>query len=351
MKIISIRIQEEYFPLRNPFVTALRKVETLHALHVIVETDTGLTGVGSASPVKAITGETAESLKAGIEILASRLIGKSLDDLNGILNELGKMVSIGPGSRASLDMAIHDLFAQSVQTPLYRLLGGYRKRISSDLTISLRSPEQMVLDSVSAVERGFGILKIKLGEDGEKDFIRFKEISHAVNCPLRIDANQGWTVDETLCFMEKCNREGLVVDLLEQPVPRNDLQGMAFIRQRIDCPLAADESVFSSQDALRLAECGGADIVNIKLLKCGGIYEAKKIISIVSSAGLDCMIGCMMESPIGIAAALHLASASPEIRYFDLDLPFLLQEIPREFGVVSEETTLLPSEKAGFYNV
>jgi L-alanine-DL-glutamate epimerase-like enolase superfamily enzyme len=346
MKISRISIQDEFFPLKNPFITALRRVDTLHALHVIVETDTGLKAVGSMSPIKAITGETAESLRAGIKHLSTILIGQSLENLNEILYEIESLQT--PGPLAAIDMALYDLYSQSSGLPLYKLLGGTNKSIISDLTISLRDPKLMVQDALDAVSRGFKTLKIKLGDTLENDIIRFRALSQAVDCSLRIDANQGWSLNDTLKFMDICDHEELKVDLLEQPVPGSDYKGMSMIRKRISCPLAADESVFTPQDALKVIENESADIINIKLLKCGGIYQARKIAGIASSAGIECMIGCMMESPIGIAAALHLASASPEIRYFDLDVPYLLKDPVSGFGLKCTGNILTVSDRPGF---
>ena len=205
----------------------------------------------------------------------------------------------------------------------------------------------MVQDARNAEKGGIEILKIKLGADWEEDFDRFRAISEGVNCRLRIDANQGWSVKDTLRFMDRCDRKNLNVDLLEQPVRAEDLKGMALIRSRISCPLAADESVFSPVDALRVIEKNSADIINIKLLKCGGIYQARKIAALAECDGLGGMIGCMMESPAGIAAALHFAAATPSICYFDLDLPLLLKEIPTGYGMVCDGPRLQPSEAPG----
>jgi len=226
-------------------------------------------------------------------------------------------------------------------------MGGGVRTLVTDQTISLRDRESMVRDARDAEAAGIETLKIKLGDNGEADFDRFRDISRAVGCRLRIDANQGWSVKDTLRFMDRCEGEQIPVDLLEQPVRGEDLKGMAFIRERIPCPLAADESVFSPADALGLIDAGAGDIINIKLMKCGGIYQARKIIALADAAGLECMIGCMMESPAGIAAAVHLAAASPSVRYLDLDVPLLLKEIPDGYGLVSRGQELSPADRPG----
>jgi len=347
MRISQILIKETAFPLKVPFITAIRMVDQVQVLHVSIETEAGIRGLGAASPTAAITGETASSIREAVCLIGDGLIGRETGDLNALLDQVGRSLPGNTSARAALDMALHDLVSREMNLPLTRLLGGGFREMTTDLTISLRDKELMVKDAVDAERAGLGVLKIKLGREWEEDFRRFKAVSGAVSCLLRIDANQGWSVKETLRFMDRCDRDNLEVDLLEQPVRADDLQGMAFIRSRILCPLAADEAVFSPSDALRVIETGSADIINIKLLKSGGIYQARKIAALAESAGLEGMIGCMMESPVGIAAAVHFAAATPWIRYFDLDVPLLLRDFSSDYGIVCEGPQIQPSETPG----
>jgi L-alanine-DL-glutamate epimerase-like enolase superfamily enzyme len=347
MRISEILIRETTFPLKVPFITALRRVDQVQVLHVSIETEGGTRGLGAASPTAAITGETASSIREAVRLVGDSLKGKDTDDLNALLEQVSHSLPGNTSARAALDMALHDLVSRELNLPLTRFLGGGFREMVTDLTISLRDKELMVKDALDAERAGLGVLKIKLGREPEEDFFRFKAVSEAVSCRLRIDANQGWSVKDTLRFMDRCDRENLKVDLLEQPVRADDLQGMAFIRSRILCPLAADEAVFSPVDALRVIEAGSADIINIKLLKSGGIYQARKIAALAESAGLEGMIGCMMESPVGIAAAVHFAAATPGIRYFDLDVPLLLRDFSSDYGIVCEGPRMRPSKIPG----
>ncbi len=347
MKITSITLHESAFPLQKPFVTALRRVDSVQVFHLIIETDEGICGTGAASPTEAITGETVKTIKEGTAIFDNLLKGRELDDLNGLLEEVQTAVPGYIAAKAAVDMALYDLFSGKSNLPLCRFLGGSPSGIETDLTISLREKNQMVADALEAEKRGFHTLKIKLGDEWSRDVDRFQGIAEAVSCRLRIDANQGWSVEDTLRFMDRLERTGREIDLLEQPVKADDLKGMAAIRERISCPLAADESVFSPRDALRVIDAGAADIINIKLLKSGGIRQAGKIAALIDTAGLTGMIGCMMESPVGIAAALHFAAANPVIRYYDLDVPLLLKEIPEGYGLSCSGIRIAPRDYPG----
>ena len=347
MTIQQISIKEDHFMLKKPFITALRRVDIVQVFHVQIQTDEGLCGIGAATPTAAITGETEESIRRGFSHFSSVLKGRSVDNLNELLDELNESQQNFLASKAALDMALYDIASKRAGLPLSQFLGGGSDSVDTDLTISLRDRKQMATDAIEAEKKGFKTLKIKLGDNAEEDFMRFRTIADSVNCQLRIDANQGWSREETFKFMESCRRTAIHVDLLEQPVKASDLEGMAEIRRNIDVPLVADESVFSPSDALNVIEHESADIINIKLLKSGGIRQAGKIAALIDAAGLKGMIGCMVESPIGIAAALHFAVATPVITCYDLDVPFLYQNISYDYGFSCSGIRLSPLDRPG----
>jgi len=347
MKITGFSINKVSFPLKTPFITALRRVDTMEALHLRIDTAEGLLGWGAASPVKAITGDTTETIIDGIKVIFDSLVGRPFGTMDEILSQVQNTSAESPGARGAVDMALYDIYSKQQNEPICRIMGGEPKKMVCDLTISLGPVEKMVRDARKAAEAGFNTLKIKLGDNGIDDFNRFYQISQAVDCHLRVDANQGWSVEETLRYVDSCDRTGLVIDLLEQPVLASDIEGMRDIRRQIEIPLAADEAVFSPQDAERLIKNEGADIINIKLLKSGGLFQAAKIASLAESAGLECMVGCMMESPIGIAAALNFAAATPVVNYYDLDVPYLLRDDPEGYGFRCEGTSLTPLDSPG----
>ena len=350
MSIKSIQLSALIVPLRTPFKTSLRTVDSVHDIFVEITTEDGLVGYGEAPPTAVITGETRKSIAGAIkELIAPRLIGQPVLSMEENQKRLHHAILGNTSAKAAVDMALYDLWAQKLGLPLYKALGGHRKKIETDLTISVNPIEEMVKDSLDAVERGFKVLKVKLGLDHKLDIERVKEIRKAVgkDIKIRLDANQGWTPKEALAIIAALERHDLDVELIEQPVHYSDLKGMIQVTKASSIPIMADESVFNARNAIEVIEKGAADILNIKLMKTGGIYEALKIISIAEVYDIPCMIGCMLESKISVSAAAHLAAAKEIIRYVDLDGPGLCKEDPAEGGPSFNEEEIIMSESPG----
>jgi L-alanine-DL-glutamate epimerase-like enolase superfamily enzyme len=208
----------------------------------------------------------------------------------------------------------------------------------------------MVADALDAILRGYQILKIKVGDNPQKDIERIEAIAEVVgdDIVLRLDANQGWSVDETIHVMTVLENHGIYPELLEQPVRASDIEGLRQIKQRIQTPLLADESVFSVEDARRLLDMQAVDLINIKLAKCGGISNALKLADLAEEYGVKCMLGCMLEGPISVGAAVHVASARAEIiTMLDLDAVSLCRSNPVEGGVQFNESSIVISDVPG----
>ena len=237
-------------------------------------------------------------------------------------------------AKAAVDMALYDLWAKVIGKPLYQLLGGYRDTIETDLTISVNPVPQMVADSLAAVQEGYRVLKVKVGKEGMADIPRIAAIREAVgpDIRIRVDANQGWNVKDSIRIITAMEDKGLDIDLVEQPVAARDIDGMAKITQAVYTPILADESVFSPLDALELIRRGAADLLNIKLMKTGGIHEAIKICDMASLYGVECMMGCMLESKLAVSAAAHLCAAKGIVTRADLDGPSLCSVDPFQGG-------------------
>jgi L-alanine-DL-glutamate epimerase-like enolase superfamily enzyme len=223
-------------------------------------------------------------------------------------------------------MALYDILGKTGRKPLFMLMGGYRSEVMTDITLGIKSPKEMAKDSLIAVQKGFKALKVKVGTNPSEDVERVKMVREAVgsDVELRVDANQAWTPKEAmdvLTEISKCN-----VEFVEQPVSAEDVRGLASVRKHSSIPVMADESVHSPADALRLIRSEAVDMINIKLMKSGGIHKARKIVEVAEAAGVPCMIGCMSESELGITAAVHLAAAMRNIRYADLDSDLLLRD-------------------------
>lgn len=335
MKIAKIETAEVNIPLVTPFKTALRTVDTVNDIVVRITADDGQTGFGEAPPTAVITGETKGSVRCAIEeFIAPGLIGMEIENLDGIMRILHKSMVKNTSAKAAVDMAVYDLFAKSCGKPLYKVLGGSKGEIETDLTISVNETEEMVKDSLLAVQQGFGILKIKVGKEGRKDVERIKAIRQAVgpDIKLRIDANQGWSAKDAVRIIRKLEDMGIDMDLVEQPVNAHDFEGMKLVTSQVQTPILADESVFSAMDAIHIIKERAADLINIKLMKTGGIYEALKVCAIAECYEVECMIGCMLESKIAVSAAAHLAAAKGIITRADLDGPSLCREDPYAGG-------------------
>lgn len=350
MKIARIETGEVRIPLVTPFKTALRTVDSVNDIVVRITADDGQAGFGEAPPTAVITGDTKDSIRGAIEeFIAPNLVGMEIDNLDGIMKKLHGCILKNTSAKAAVDMAVYDLFAKSCKKPLYKVLGGSRSEIETDLTISVNEIGEMVEDSLRAVEQGFRILKIKVGKEGLKDIDRIKAIRQAVgpDIRLRIDANQGWSPKEAVRIIRTMEDMGIFMDLVEQPVSAHDFNGMKYVTSQVYTPILADESVFSMEDAIRLIQERAADLINIKLMKTGGIYQALKICGIAENYGVECMIGCMLESKIAVSAAAHLAAGKGIITRADLDGPSLCKEDPYTGGPIYEGNKIIMNESPG----
>jgi o-succinylbenzoate synthase len=350
MIIEKIQIGKIKVPLITPFKTALRTVETVEDIVIIIETDTGNKGFGEAPPTAVITGDTHESIVGAVTLIGQQLIGKNIEDFNNLIDIVQGAIMKNTSAKAAVEIALYDLFAQSMGKPLYKVLGGGPRELKTDLTISVDSVEKMVSDSLKAVEAGFNELKIKVGKNIEEDIYRIKSIYDAVgsDIKLRLDANQGWAAKESIYAIKKIEEYGIVLDFIEQPVRAGDIDGMIKVTSEVLSPILADESIFSPRDAMEVITRKAADIINIKLMKTGGISNALKIINLCEIYNIPCMIGCMLEAGISVTAAAHLAAAkSSIITRIDLDGPALCSENPLDGGITMDGSKITLSHEPG----
>lgn len=350
MKITVVRLGKISVPLRTPFKTALRTVSSVEDVIVEIHTDDGRIGYGEAPPTGPITGDTTLAIIGAIEDhIAKSIIGMDVDDFEDVLQKVQKSIVGNTSAKAAVDMALWDLYGQKYGIPVYKLMGGARKKIVTDITISVNDPETMVRDSLIALERGYDCLKMKVGINPEMDVARLKAVRQAVgnNVTIRIDANQAWNAKQAVKILNAMQEQGLQIELVEQPVPAHDLEGMKYVTERSYVPVLADESLYSPADAATILRMGAADLLNIKLMKCGGLYNALKICTIAEVYGVECMIGCMLEAKISVNAAVHLACAKKVITKVDLDGPVLCSEDPILGGAVFDEKDITVSDSPG----
>ena len=351
MKITAIELGLLRVPLKTPFKTALRSVDHVEDIVVRIRTDDGASGWGGAPATAVITGDTHGSIVEAIERhIKPRLIGQDISNLNHICGLIQNSMERNTSAKAAVEIAVYDLWGQLHGAPLYQMLGGGDPVITTDITISVDHIDKMVADSIAAVERGFDSLKIKVGKDIGLDIERVKAIHAAVEgrALLRLDANQGWTAKQAVYAMHALEDAGVLLELLEQPVKAADIEGLKYVTERVHTPVMADVSVFGPSQVFDLIERRAADIINIKLMKTGGISNAVRIADIASLYGVQCMIGCMLESAISVAAAVHLAVAKADaITKVDLDGPSLSQFNPVHGGVVFNESEITITDAPG----
>jgi len=350
MTITDITLVKEKIPLKTPFITALRRVENVENIRVTIHTDRPFIGHGAAPATKAITGEDLDTISRTIKkVITPRLIGKTFD-LPLLLETLHLCCPGNSSAKAAIDMALYDLASMVEEKSLVAFLGAAPRPLQTALTISLKSPEEMAKDAASAFGRGLTVLKVKVGGGDGLDITRLKAIREAApEARVLVDANQAWSVEESLTVIQAI--EALEIELVEQPVVGDDIEGLKSITRQSSIPILADEAVFTLEDAKRVIAEGAADLINIKLMKCGGISKAIEIIEYCQSRDVRCMMGSMLEGPTSITLTTHLVMAYPDaFSHIDLDSPLLYKKIPTGSGIRFFNNTIT-LEEDDFYSV
>lgn len=365
--IQSVDLLRLKVPLHTPFKTAVREVTHIDDLVVRICASDGSVGYGSAPSTPQITGDDHASIQAALETsLIPLVLNQDLDDFERLVSEIQWSANAGSNAKAAMDIALFDVYARSKGLPLYALinsiakapanLGSRERRLETDYTISVNHVEQMCKDIDIAVARNYRCLKIKIGNQPELDLHRLKIIhGHTqqlkdkdIHLSLRLDVNQGWDVQTTITIMQQLEHLGIDFELVEQPIVAHDINGLAMIKAVIKTPLMADESAFNLEQVMQLDHLNAADIINIKLIKAGGIYPAMQIADYCRQHQLKCMIGCMLEGSIGVAAAAHLAFAYADvITLIDLDGPTLGKYDPIEGATLFNDARIQLNDTPG----
>lgn len=309
----------------EPFVIATEVSTVAQNTFIRIHTDDGITGMGECSAFPMLTGETLGTCYEVGKDLARIIKGADSEDIQGRMSDMDAYIGGNTTIKSAFDIALHDIAAKRAGLPLFKLLGGARKTIVTDLTIGIDEPAAMAATAVEFVKKGVRTIKVKLGKDGEEDLLRIRLIREAVgpDIPLRIDANQGWdfaTALQTLKALAPYD-----IEFCEQPIHRNHDRLLPTVRKQSPIPIMADESVCSHHDAVRVIESGGCDYINIKLAKSGGILEAIRIADTAAGYGIRCMLGGMLESRLALTAKVHLAMSHDNIHFYDLDTCLLGQ--------------------------
>ncbi len=342
MRITRTEVVPRRIPLTTPYRIAGRSHDTAEIVFVVLEDDAGLMGYGAASPVKDLTGDDFESARRALEgSILPAISGADVSDLDRAVAR----AAASNGARSALaavDIALHDLHAKRLGLPLVRMLGGAPRPLLTSVTVGIDEPEVMAEAARRHVERGFRAVKVKIGEDAAADRVRLRTIRAAVGpgVRIRVDANGGYDADQALAVAEEA--EALSIELFEQPVGAADLSGMRRVSRAARIPVVADEAVKVAADLPALIEAGVARGANIKLMKCGGIAEARRIDRALLDAGWSALVGCMDESRVSIAAAAHFAAAAASVAWVDLDghLDLVTDPFSGGFEIVNGEIVL-----------
>jgi len=307
----------------------------------------GRYGLGEGAPISYIAGETQSSAFEAAKDMARLLIGKNPLDIETRLGELNAFFTYNTTAKSAFDMALYDLLAKHAGLPLYALLGGPKREFYTDLTVGIDTPDVMAQEALDIQARGFPAIKVKLGAGRTADVARIHAIRQAVgpDIPIRIDANQGWDPVMAVAILNDLAPYG--IQYCEAPVRNWNNAGLQQVRKKSPIPITADESLFDHHDAFRLASMGACDYFNIKLAKSGGIHNALKINAIAEGAGIECMLGSMNETRLGLSAAAHVVSARPNIVFADLDAAFLHAEDPIIDGITYDGGKIILPDAPG----
>lgn len=331
--ITRIELYKLKVPLTEPFVISLETIEFAENIIVKITTEEGITGFGECSPYRTIHGETQDSCFVVGKTLARQIKGRNAMATEEVLAALEGAVAGNHCIKSAFDMALYDIAARKAGLPLYAFLGGSnKKKIVTDMTVGIGTPEKMAASALAFCNDGFEAIKVKLGTTTAADVARIQAIREAVGweVSLRIDANQGWdvvTARNTLRALGDYR-----IDYCEEPIRRWYYSELPYLRQLSPIPLMADESLFDHRDALKLARLGAVDYFNIKVSKAGGLRNSLLIAGIAEAAGIDCQIGCFSETRLAITAFAHLALARHNIRHYDLDSSLMLAADPVQDG-------------------
>jgi len=351
MKITAVEAIPVAIPLNHPLKMAVASVSRRDSIIVRMHTDDGLTGLGEAVIAPYFSGETQAGVKAAIDgFLAPLLLGSDVHNMQENLVKMDRVLYGNPSAKSCIDMALYDLLAQSLNVPLYHLLGGkLREHVNSTWAISSEEPEKAADEAMKGVQQGFKSIKIKVGVASlEKDIQRIQMVRDRIgdHVHLRADANQAWSPKlaiQLLKGVEDCH-----LQFIEQPVSRTDVHGMALVARNVNTPVAPDEGVFNAEDALRYIQLAAADGFVMKIMKAGGISGCLKLAAVTRAANLGLHLGGMPgQTSISAAAEIHLAVSLPGLTWDTGIYPHANRQDVVTERIKPVDGSYLPPEKPG----
>ncbi|QBK24671.1 mandelate racemase/muconate lactonizing enzyme family protein [Ureibacillus thermophilus] len=324
MNIKRIEILAVHFPLVKPFIVSYGTYPKMPSIIVKLTTDDGLVGWGESVPDEHVTGETFESTFHVLKhSLAPAMLNENPCHFEAIHEKMDRIVKGSPSAKAAIDIACFDLVGKKLGVPVYQLIGGrFHKKFPITHVLSIDEPDKMADEAQEKVQEGYRSFKMKVGTEVERDVERIKAVRQRVgeHIAIRVDVNQGW-VNSSNTLKALRYLESLGIDWVEQPVLADDIDGMMEVKSKSRIPLMIDEGLCSFRDMREIIAKKAADKVNIKLMKCGGIYPAAKLATMAEMAGIECQIGSMVESSIASAAGFHVAFSKKIIKSVELTGP------------------------------
>jgi L-Ala-D/L-Glu epimerase len=326
--IRSITVEPLNIPLLEPFSISTGTTSDARNVLITITLEDGSRGYGECAPFSPSTGETQETALSAAQGCAELIKGRDAVHWRS-LSRLIHSVYFSQGTAiAGIEMALLDALTRSYDIPLYVFFGGASTSVETDMSIPMVTPERGYDLAKATVARGIRSIKVKVGGDLRDDVARVEAIREgAPNAGLMLDANQGYTANEALICIEALDNRDIRPMLMEQPVHKDDHEGLRYVTQHTTVPIAADESAYSAANVVHLLEMGAVNVVNIKLMK-SGFVEALDIAAVCRARHTQLMIGAMMESRLAIAAAAHFVAGLGGFRFVDLDTPMLLAEDP-----------------------
>ncbi|MGQ0549748.1 MAG: mandelate racemase/muconate lactonizing enzyme family protein [Armatimonadota bacterium] len=337
-------------PTSNRLTTSYGEAPEIRP-HVLVEiaSASDAVGLGEASPLPEFTGETAPGILGVLrETYLDALVGRDATGIAAIMADLERLTAGNPSALAAIDLALHDLAGQILDVPTVTLIGGARRdSVRLARAIGIGPIPEIVALAQRHVADGFRTIKMKVGTDPRQDIERARAVREAVGpgTRIRIDANQGYDAPTAIRVLREL--ADCALDYIEQPVPRQDLAGMARIRRETGMSILADEALHTPQDALALIRAEAADLFALKFIKTGGLVRARQIAAIGEAAGIDCVVISAFETQIGAAAGLHLALSLPIGRHAHELSVFATQPDMARTGIRLEGDVLLPAPSPG----
>ena len=338
LTIQTIELYQFSIPLIEPFITSLGVDESADNVLVKIKTKEGITGFGECSPYMPINGESAATCMIIGQHFAKALKGKNPLQIKELVNLMDKIIYANNSIKSAFDIALYDIASQHAGVPLYQFIGGKNnKTIITDYTVSIGEPKKMAADALKIKEKGYPAIKVKLGKNGKTDVERIKAIREAVGneIPVRIDANQGWNVEEAIVTLKAL--APFDIQHCEEPIPRWAFMELPRVKKASPIPIMADECCGDEHDAERLIKLNACDYMNIKLGKSGGIFKALKMVRMAEAAGIHLQIGAFMESRLAMTAFAHFSLCSPVIEHYDFDTALMFTEDPVTGGIVYEK--------------